>query len=283
MATNDIYSLADLLAYTFTPASEFGLDSIARTLQARVNYLNSEIDGMTSLLAERSTDRKRVWGAGNVGTMVKLVDDLGSAKSERFLPGVEVGFPMYKFSAKLAKSKEWMKRATPADIAKTFTGIEASYLNAIVREIRTAVFNDDNYTFKDFLTDNTDLAVKAFLNADSAAIPPAPDGTTFTASTHTHYKGTAGASLAYTDIDALIENVREHGLSLGLALFVNAADVSVLAGLASTKFVAVTHNVLVPANASVSTVSRDDPANYDLNNRLAGFWDESPSILNHGS
>lgn len=275
MATNGIYRLEDLLAQNFTNAGEFGFDNIVKSIQARLDYVNAEADNMIGLMAEKTADRRRVWGSETTNTMVEVMDDLGSANSRKTNPGVEVAFPLRKFSVKTGWSQEWLKRATPAEVAKKFLEAENGYFTRLIDEIKFAIFNDDNYSYTDWLTDGTSLPVKAFLNADSAAIPSAPDGTAFSGATHKHYKGTAGASLAATDIDALVENVREHGLR-GLALFVNAADVSTLVGLASTKFTALTHAVLAVPGRTSGTVAVDSPESYDLANRLAGYWDGIP-------
>lgn len=274
MTTNGIYRLDDLLSYTFTPASEFGIENIVKTIQDRLAYLNGEVNNMMGLLAEKTTDRKRVWGSETTNTMVEVMDDLGSANSRVTSPGVEVDFPLRKFSVKSGWTREWIRRATVAEVAKKFLEAQNGYLTRMIDEIKFSIFNDDNYTYADWLVDNTNLSVKAFLNNDGSAVPAAPDGTTFL-TTHQHYTGTSGASLAYTDIDTLISNVREHG-NRGLALFVNAADVSVLVGLASTKFTAVTHSVVAVPGRTSGTIALDDPANYDLNDRLAGFWDGVP-------
>lgn len=275
MATNDIYSLSDLLRYETTSIENFGVENVQRTIERALAYTREEVSNMMGLLAEESTQARRLWGASSTGTAEEIMDDLGQAQSKVDAPGVEVDFPLRRFSETLGKSWLWEASATPADIARAFMGVQKRFLQRHIDEIKFALFNDDNYTFKDFLIDNTSLSVKAFLNADSAAIPAAPDGTTFTAASHKHYVGTAGAALAYTDIDTLISNVREHGLR-GLALFVNAADVSVLAGLASTKFVAVDHAVIAVPGRTSGTIALDDPANYDLNDRLAGYWDGVP-------
>lgn len=273
--TNNIYNLDELLAYSFTPASEFGFDNIIATIQRRLDYLNGQVNDMTSLFSEKTTDRRRVWGSSTANTMVEITDDLGSANSRTVAPGVEVNFPLRKFSVKTGWTSEWLKRATPAEIAKRYLAAEAGYLTRMIDEIKFSIFNKTNYSVNDFLIDNTSLAVKAFINADSAAIPAAPDGTSFTASSHQHYVGTSGGALAYTDIDTLISNVQEHGLK-GLALFINGANVSTLANLATTKFTALTHAVIAVPGITSGTVVKDDPANDDKNNKLVGYWDGVP-------
>jgi hypothetical protein len=276
MTTNGIYTLEELLAQNFTPASEFGFDNIAKSIQARLDYLNGANANMMGQLVEQTTDVRRVWGSETENTMVEVTDDLGSANSRVVKPGVEVDFPLRKFSVKTGWTKEWLRRATPADFAKKFLAAEVGYQNRMLKEMQFAIFNDDNYTYKDWLIDNTSLAVKAFLNADSAAIPDAPDGTTFDGTTHSHYNGTA--SFAYTDVDALITDVAEHGQG-NLALFVYAGDVAGLVGLASTKFVALTHAALAIPGRTSGTVTTDDPATEDRTNRLAGYWDGVPVFV----
>lgn len=147
--------------------------------------------------------------------------------------------------------------------------MQTAYLERVRNELAFAMFGKANYKFVDWLGDGTTLAVKAFLNADGATVPSAPDGTAF-AGTHQHYVGTVGAALAYTDIDTLIANVTEHMLK-GVALFINVSNVATLTALASTKFTALTLAVVAVAGRTSGTVEtatvEDDPAN-----KLVGYW-----------
>lgn len=265
-----IYSLEDLLAQEHVPASEFGLDAIAAAIQARLDYLNGEVANQMTWLAEQSADTRRVWGTSE-NFVMKEVDEYGFARTQQPTSGVEVGFPLRKFSVSTGWTRDYILRATPADLAKKSLGIMAAYQTMLRNEVRYAVFNNDNYTFTDFLGDGTDLSVKAFLNADSALIPDSPDGDTFDGATHNHYVGTSGASLAYTDIDTLIANVVEHGNMRDVSLIINEADVSTLQGLTSTKFVALSLAVLVPSANADSTVLRSN-VNEDPSNKLVGYW-----------
>src|SRR5512146_200445 len=217
------YSLADLLAQRFVPASQFGFDAIARAIQAHLDWLNGQVADQMGLVAESSSDVRRVWGTSENMQMAE-VDELGVARTQKDTNGVEVDFPLRKFSVSTGWTADFMARATPRDLAQRALDIETAYVTRLRQELAAALFNKTNYSFVDWLGDGTTLAIKRLLNADGEAVPSAPDGTTF-AGTHQHYAGTSGAALAYGDIDTLSSNVPEHGL-LNVQLFINAADVS---------------------------------------------------------
>lgn len=262
------YSLDDLLAQRYVPASQFGFDAIARAIQAHLDWLNGQVSDQVGIIAESSTDVRRVWGTSENMEM-KEVDELGVARTQKDTNGVEVDFPLRKFSLSTGWNSDFMARATPADLAQRALDVQSAYLTRFRNEMAAAIFGKANYSFIDKLGDGTTLAIKKLLNADGSAIPDAPDGTTF-ATTHQHYKGTSGASLAYTDIDAIIANVTEHMLP-GVKLFINAANVSTLAGLASTKFTALTMAVVAVAGRTSGTVATDN-VDSDPNNKLVGYW-----------
>lgn len=266
-----VYQLEDLLAQRFTNASQFGWDNLNDSIQARLEWLNGQVNEQISLLAEVSEDSRRVWGGDADFSMVE-VDEFGISQTQKAVNGVEMAFPLRKFSVSTGMTADFMRRATVAEVANMALGIQTAYLERMQNELSFGVYNDDNYNFVDKFGDGTTLAVKAFLNADSAVIPSAPDGTSFDGATHKHFVGTVGAALAYTDIDTLIANVVEHGFTKGIALFIPAALVATLENLASTKFVKLTSALLVPSSAAVSTVGRIDPE-ADLNNVLVGYWD----------
>lgn len=262
------YSLEDLLAQKFVPASQFGFDAIARAIQAHLDWLNTQVNDQMALVAESSSDVRRVWGTSETMEMVE-VDEFGVARTQKDSGGVEVDFPLRKFSISTGWTTDFMARATPADLARKALDVSAAYVTRLRNELAYGLFNKTNYTFRDKLGDGTDLSIKCLLNADGSTIPSAPDGTAF-AGTHQHYNGTAGAALAYGDIDTLLANVTEHGKT-DVRLFINQADVATLTGLASTKFKALDYAVLAVAGRTSGTLAtqnaEDDPAN-----KLVGYW-----------
>lgn len=268
------YSLEDLLAQRFVPASQFGFDAIAKAIQAHLDWLNAQVADQVGMIAETTEDVRRVWGHSENGEMVE-VDELGVARTQKDRGGEEIDFPLRKFSRSTGWTADYMARATPADLATKVLGFESAYITRFRQELAAALFAKANYSFVDKFGDGTTLAIKRLKNADAMIVPDAPDGTAF-ATTHQHYMGTAGASLAYTDIDDVIANVTEHGLT-NVQLIINQANVATLAALSSTKFVALTLAVVaLPARTSgtVETqVVTDDPAN-----KLVGYWAGYPVL-----
>jgi hypothetical protein len=268
------YSLEDLLAQRFVPAAQFGFDNIARAIQAHLDWLNGQVADQMSLIAESSADVRRVYG-GSESMQMKEVDELGFARTQKDSNGAEVDFPLRKFSISTGWTSDFIARATPADLAQKAIDVETAYVTRLRQELSAALFGKANYSFVDWLGDGTTLAIKKLLNADGMAVPNAPDGTTF-AGTHQHYAGTTGAALAYTDIDAVIANVTEHGLT-NVQLFINAANVATLAALSGTKFTALTLAVLAVPGRTSGTVDTqvvtDDPAN-----KLVGYWAGYPVL-----
>jgi hypothetical protein len=266
-----IYALEDLLAQRFTAASVFGFDNINDSIQARLEFLNQQVNDQIGIFAETSEDVRRVWGGSSKYSMTE-VDEFGIARSEKATSGVEVDFPLRKFSVTTGFTADYLRRASVSEIAQVAINAQEGYLERMQEELKFGLYNKDSYSFIDKLGDGTTLAVKAFLNADSIAIPNAPDGTTFDASTHNHYVGTVGAALAASDIDLLITNVTQHGLTKGVALFINSGNVSTLVNLASTKFVKLTSSLVIPVSTAESTIVKMNPE-ADLNNTLVGYWD----------
>lgn len=117
-----------------------------------------------------------------------------------------------------------MMQASPADLARIFQTRASRDVINIRRLLAEALFTASNRTVRDVFVDNKSLTVRALVNADGEPIPDGPNGETFDPDTHTHYNVTTGATLAATDVDALIKNVVEHGHSAGLVIYINQAQ-----------------------------------------------------------
>ena len=197
------------------------MDTITRILAADLAAHNAIVQDMISELCEVGTDRQRIYGTSTTGDMIE-VDEYGRAPTQKALPGSTVGFPLKKYQFALGWTSDYMKKATPADLAIRQQGAEQAHLRAIQRAIKLALFDDTNYTFVDYMNDSVSLAVKRLVNADSAGIPNGPNGETFDSSTHTHYLATAAMSAA--NVTALIAHVLEHGHGNQVRIAIAAAD-----------------------------------------------------------
>lgn len=266
MATG-INTLQDLQLIKKASAAEFGLDTINKVLQADLANFNAAMNDQLRLLAEPLTEQSRIYGTSGALAFDEL-DEFGVPVSRKNTVGETVSFPLRLFATSIGFTQRAFALKTPADLAEKVLQGQRGYAERVIKEVKKAIFNNTNYTFVDSLYNGVSLGVKRFINADSSVIPVAPDGSTFDGATHTHYIARV-AALANSDIDAVLGLVSEHGLTSGLKLFINKADVSTLSGLASTKFVPLS-SAFINYSATDSTIVRADMA--DTANYLAGYW-----------
>ena len=260
------FSIADLLKSRFT-AAEIGFDAINQAVQAELAQRNQAVADALEVLTEQTTDSRRVWGTSRANEMIE-VDEFNEADTQQPESGVEIDFPMRRFSYGVGLTSSWLLSAQAADVAQVALDAMLSYERRLQDEIQFAVYNSGNYDFLDKFGDRTTLAVKAFANADSGIYPNMLDGTAV-AGTHQHYTGTAGASLANADIDDVIDEVVEHGGMRDVGLYINEGNVATLEALTSTKFTRLTPQVLVSGQGD--TIARED-VNDDPGNKLVGYW-----------
>lgn len=262
------FSVADLLKSRFT-AADIGFDAINQAIQAELAYRNAAIRDALGVLSEETVDSRRVWGTSRANEMVE-VDEFTEADTQQPEHGVEIDFPMRRFSYAVGLTSSWLLSAQASEVAQVAMDAMMSYERRMQDEIQFAIYNNGNYDFLDRFGDRTTLAVKAFANADSGTYPNMLDGTAV-AGTHQHYTGTAGASLAVADIDDVLDEVVEHGGMRDVGLYINESNVATLEALSSTKFTRLTPQVFIPANDGTGTIQRED-VNEDPANKLVGYW-----------
>jgi hypothetical protein len=215
------HDISTLLATRLTSAAEFGLDTIAKILQADLAAWQVTVLEMVSGLCEVTTDRQRKYGTSVSGQMAE-VDEYGKAPTQKAKPGATVGFPLRKFQFNLGWTADFMLQATPADLATMQLNAQKAHWVEVQRQLKKAIYGSANYTYNDHLVDNVDLAVKRFVNADGASIPEGPNGETFDGSTHTHYDANNGWDA--TVLTASINDVIEHGHGGSVYVAINKAD-----------------------------------------------------------
>lgn len=223
------YDINSLLAVRFQSAAEFGLDTIRQVLEADIAAHNAIVMQMVSELCEVTTDRQRIYGTSAAGEMVE-VDEYGRSQTQAPVTGSSVGFPLKLFQYAIGWTGKWMQTNTPADMAQRTLNAEKAHLKAITREIKKAIYLSSNYSFSDFLVDGVALAVKRFVNADSADIPDGPNGETFDGASHTHFDANAG--LTNAPLKAAVDDVVEHGHGSMVKLAIARGNETAVRGLA---------------------------------------------------
>lgn len=225
--------IASLKAARFQSAAEYGLDKIQAVLEADVAAHNAIVTDMMQEMCEVTTDRQRLYGTSADGDMIE-VDEFGRGPTQKPQTGATVGFPLKLFQYPIGWTEKWMQTHTPADMAAAVEGAQQAHLRAIQREIKKAIYLSSNYTHRDHLVDNVDLAIKRFVNADGADIPNGPNGETFDGATHTHYVGESSLTADY--LKAIINDVIEHGHGGAVRVAINKTDETAVRAL--TGFVA---------------------------------------------
>jgi hypothetical protein len=260
------YTLADLRANRFTSVTDFGVDNINLILQRDLANHNEIVAELQGELADRTTDKQRVYGASIDGDMVK-VDEFARSATKKPAVGSGVGFPLNNFQYPVGWDERWIKRAMVGEMAERALAAEMAHMKAHRREIKQALFLSTNYTFRDInSTPITDLAVKRLVNADSMAIPNAPDGTSFNAATHTHYLATA--TLTTAGLTAAINTLIEHGFGERIMAAVHYADAATFTALSG--FVPAPDYRTIPANSAAYTRDVTNPGS--LFNRFLGIY-----------
>lgn len=260
------YDMSSLLAVRFQSVNAFGMNTVEQVLRDDLATHNAIVAEMTEQLATPTSDTQAVYGTGAVGNMVE-VDEFGRAATQRVSPGSTVAFPLRLFQYNVGWTRKFLQNATPADLAQAQLAAEEAHKKEIRIQIKRAIFGATNYTYIDHLVNNVSLAVKRFVNADSAAIPDAPDGGTFTASTHSHYNGSAALDTAA--VDAGITDLIEHGFGGKVMIALHYSNAAAFAAL--TGFVAaVPAYIQTPAyNVTIPGVRTDLGNQY---NRLLGYY-----------
>lgn len=258
------YDISQLLDTRFDSVSviEFGMDTLAETVQRDLDAHNTVVNEMVRELSEPTTDRLRTYGTGATGEMIE-VDEFGRSETQTSAPGSNVAFPLRLFQYGIGWTKKYMERATVRDIALQTNAAQKAHIRRMRYDIKRALFLSTNYTYTDHLIDKVALAVKRLVNADSATIPDGPDGGTFTASSHTHYNGSS--SLDTTAVDAQITDLIEHGHGASVMIAIHYSDAAAWEAL--TGFVKATPVYIAQNAYNVATTS----ARTDLGNQYNRF------------
>ncbi len=260
------HDISSLLAATNLTAVVYGLDTIAEVLAADNANYNVIVDGMMSDLAAVTTDRQRIQGS-SVGGDSQEVDEYSRVPTQKDLPGYFIGFPLRKFHYAVGFTRQFEKKATPADYAIQQQAKQGADFRRLLYELKKVIYTPTNYSFVDLNVDKATLAVKAFINADATAIQNGPNSEVFNGATHTHYDGSA--TLTAAALQAEINDVVEHGFGGGVKVFINAADEAAVRAL--TGFTAyLDPRVSINANANQANGQRLDITRLD--NRAIGIF-----------
>jgi hypothetical protein len=263
-------TLADLQATrNASTVADVGLDvtfeAIRMTLDAHNRIMREMVEGF----AAPTTEESFRYGGDDSMTM-EDADELTVPRAQKIAAGSTVGFPLNATMIGHQWSEMWFRKHTIEEMAALVNSRLRADRVRVTRDLKRAIYYAANYTHRDHLARNVDLAVKRLANADSAPIPPGPNGESFDAATHTHYLARVGA-LAASDYTAAINTVKEHFETGEIILAINSADEAALRAFTSN-FTAYPDPRLTFSVNTTRTISGSlDPVN--LYNRAIGIFD----------
>lgn len=258
----------DTLAASDQTIAEIGEDKAFAAIDAALEAHNGIMNELVTGLAETTVDRQRRYG-GDDNMAMDEVDEFGRGDAQKIKAGITVGFPLRLFDMSVQWTRKFFQNATGREMAAQLTATQKAHRRRVIREIKRAIFKPTNTTgFVDRLVDNVQLNLKAFVNADSAAIPSGPNGEPFDGATHTHYLATA--SLIAGNVVSLLETVREHYNTGQQMLYINRAQETAVRGF--------TANFTAYLDARIIGQTDENQARGTLNpnnlyNRAIGIFD----------
>lgn len=273
MTTEAILSMKDLLAQKLNSAYEFGLDKVNAVVTAYLASLNADVNEFVSSIAEVTTDRARAFKGSTSGTMSE-VKEYAVTDDDQSTDLWEVMFPLRKYQSTLGWTNDYLKRATPAELARKVLELESKHKRTLWNTFKKAIYNKTNETFVDFGVDGVSLTVRRFWNNDSSFVPQNASGSSF-ATTHNHYLYlSSGSDVTDSEIDRIINTILEHNETQGVGIFVHKNDVSKMSALTNWK--ALDYPVL---NIQSTTTPYQRLSMEDVGNRLEGYFRGYPVFV----
>ncbi len=248
---------------------EIGETTVWNQIAAALAAHNAITAELNANFVDVTTDRRRRYG-GNDEMVMDELDEYGRADAQKVTAASDVDFPLRKYGASMQWTRDSLEVMSGAQLAANVTAIMDADQRMFSREIKKAIFRSANYTVLDRHVDNTSLAVKRLVNADSAPIPLGPNGETFTASSHTHYLFTAAAAATAAEVAALILTVIEHNPTGTARIYINRAQETAVRAL--TGFTAYLDARLVNIGGATGVETVKTLADFDINNREIGLF-----------
>ena len=208
----------------------FGEDALRDHVARSIAIHNRAVQEMVADFAI-ITDRPQIaYGVGDDMEMQEL-DQMGSPDVQKTAAAGNLGLPLRFYGVAVQWNRHFILNTTVGELLGRLDAAAAADVRNLVRQIRRALMRPTNLLgYVDLLQTKLTLDIRALLNADGQAIPTGPNGETFNAATHTHYL--AQASLTEAGLTTALDTVLEHGVSGGMATYINRAQEAAIRGFA---------------------------------------------------
>ncbi len=249
-------TLDDLRDNTQSVAT-FGEDLLAERFATALRVHN---DAMQEAIADFAivTDQAQLpYGGGADDMEMQELDQMGSPDVQKETAAGNVGLPLRWYGIAIQWNRHFVVNTSVATAVDRLDGAAAADVRNVTRQIRRALMNPvNNLAYVDKLQTRLTLPIRALLNGDGRAIPVGPNGEAF-AGSHTHYRGAASFTEAH--LVALLETVLEHGVTGGMAIYINRAQEAALRGFAG-------FTPYVDARINVPLTDQTARGEFDVNN-----------------
>lgn len=268
-----------------TTVAAFGEDRAWEAISESLAAHNQQLNDSMAEFVETSTDRQRRYGGSDTMSMEEL-DEFGTPDAQKISAGASLGFPLRFYGIALQWTRLYFQNAQASELAAQVTAAQDADIKAMQRELKRALFINvaAGTSFVDRRVDGVTLTVRNLLNADSEVIPIAPDGSTFTASSHTHYllasttawSGSPAATAVAATLKALGDHVLEHFLSGQIIIAINKAQEATVR--TATGFSAYVDARIIQGGGSTTNIARGSLDTANVSNRAIGITAEGYEV-----
>lgn len=212
-----------------TSIAAFGEDELGKRLSTAFQYHNQQMQEAIADFAIVTSERELGYGGGAEMEMQEL-DQLGSPDAQKVEIEGNLGLPLRFYGAAVQWNRHFIVNNSVARAIEHLDAAAAADVRNVTRQIRRALFTPtNNLNYQDYLqTPIKKLELRALLNADGMGIPMGMNGEEFDPDTHTHYL--ANASFTEAHLKALLDTVLEHGVTGGMAIYINRAQEQAIRG-----------------------------------------------------
>lgn len=218
-----------------------GQDVIYDQIIAYVNRVNAEIDAMTSIFVDRTTENYKLRYKLPGGGRLQRRGVQARPGNVKVTGQWDVAFPLEDFGAAIGGNDVDMAYMTVADLDRHVSTVVTQNVNTVRFEMLKALLNENQDTFTDPLWGS--LSVEPLANGDSVTYPPALGSES--EATDNHYLESGYAATAISDsnnpystaVEELVEHFGESTGGDNIIAFINPAETPETLDL--TDFVAV--------------------------------------------
>lgn len=242
--------------------AQFGEELLVDRVNTALQYHNQAMQQAIADFAVVTSKPMLPYGVGDDMEMQDL-DEMGSPDVQKNEAGGNLGLPLRFQGIAVQWNRHFVINNTVGMALARLDNAAAADVRNVTRQIRRALMTPtNNLAYKDRLQTNLTLELRALLNGDGMAIPVGPNGETFDR-THTHYLGAASFTEAH--LIALLETVLEHGVTGGMAIYINRAQEAALRAFAGfTPYVDARINVPLTEQTARGDLDMNNPTDRSI-------------------